>query len=128
MDILTIFLFMVYMALKTLNSNGFSVFLFAYLRFVCVYTIYMLTKEEKQKQIEAGRMHDKDTGSSAVQVSILSRRIQQMNNHLKDNHKDKHSRRGLVGLVEQRRKHLSYLKRKNSEVYESVVEQLGLRK
>ena len=88
----------------------------------------MLTKEEKQKQIEATRMHDKDTGSSAVQVSILSRRIQQMNNHLKNNHKDKHSRRGLVGLVEQRRKHLSYLKRKNSKMYESVVEELGLRK
>ena len=88
----------------------------------------MLTKEEKQKQVEAGRIHDKDTGSSAVQVSILSERIQQMNDHLKNNHKDKHSRRGLVGLVEQRRKHLSYLKRKNPEAYESVVEKLSLRK
>ncbi|MCY4577079.1 MAG: 30S ribosomal protein S15 [Candidatus Kaiserbacteria bacterium] len=88
----------------------------------------MLTKEEKQKQIEAARMHDSDTGSSAVQVSILSSRIQQMNNHLKNNHKDRHSRRGLVGLVEQRRKHLSYIKRKNSKLYESIVEKLGLRK
>ena len=88
----------------------------------------MLTKAEKQKEIEAARMHDSDTGSSAVQVSVLTGRIQQLNAHLKDNHKDKHSRRGLVGLVEQRRKHLSYLKRKNSDLYESVVGKLGLRK
>ena len=88
----------------------------------------MLTKEEKQKHIETAQIHNSDTGSSAAQVSILTGRIQQMNNHLKDNHKDKHSRRGLVGLVERRRKHLSYLKRKNSELYESVVEKLGLRK
>ena len=88
----------------------------------------MLTKEEKQKQITLAQMHKTDTGSSAVQVSVLSRRIEQMNNHLKDNHKDKHSRRGLVGLVERRRKHLSYLREKNSELYETVVEKLGLRK
>ena len=88
----------------------------------------MLTKEEKQKQIKAGRMHDSDTGSSAVQVAIVSSRIQQVNEHLKNNHKDKHSRRGLVGLVEQRRKHLSYLKRKNQKTYEGLVEKLGLRK
>ena len=93
-----------------------------------LYTIYMLTKEEKQKHIEASRMHDSDTGSSAVQVSILTGRIQQMNTHLKDNHKDRHSRRGLVGLVENRRKHLSYLKENNFKLYESVVEKLGLRK
>ena len=93
-----------------------------------VYTVPMLTKEEKQKQIEAGRMHTSDTGSSAVQVSVLSHRIEQMNNHLKNNHKDKHSRRGLVALVERRRKHLSYLREKNSELYETVVERLGLRK
>lgn len=88
----------------------------------------MLTKEEKQKQIEAGRMHASDTGSSAVQVAIASSRIQQLNEHLKNNHKDKHSRRGLVALVEQRRKHLSYLKRKNQKTYEGLVEKLGLRK
>ncbi len=88
----------------------------------------MLTKEEKQKQIETGRMHTSDTGSSAVQVAIVSSRIQQVNEHLKGNHKDKHSRRGLVGLVEQRRKHLSYLKRRNPKIYEGLVEKLGLRK
>ena len=93
-----------------------------------LYTIHMLTKEEKQKQIEVGRIHDTDTGSSAVQVAVLSGRIQQVNEHLKNNHKDKHSRRGLVRLVEQRRKHLSYLKRKNTKTYEGIVEKLDLRK
>ena len=88
----------------------------------------MLTKEEKQKQIEAGQIHKSDTGSSAVQAAVLSSRIQQVNGHLKNNHKDKHSRRGLVRLVEQRRKHLSYLKRKNPKIYEGIVEKLGLRK
>ena len=88
----------------------------------------MLTKEDKQKSIQAARTHDSDTGSSAVQVSILSSRIQQLDGHLKTNRKDKHSRRGLVGLVEQRRKHLSYLKRKNPKLYESTAETLGLRK
>ena len=73
-------------------------------------------------------MHASDTGSSAVQVAIVSDRIQQLNEHLKSNHKDKHSRRGLVRLVERRRKHLSYLREKNSELYETVVEKLGLRK
>ena len=93
-----------------------------------LYTVTMLTKEEKQKQIKVAHAHDSDTGSSAVQVSILTRRIQQMDAHLKSNRKDKHSRRGLVGLVERRRKLLSYLKRKNLKLYEHVVEALGLRK
>ena len=88
----------------------------------------MLTKKQKQKEVEVGRMHDSDTGSSAVQIAITSSRIQQLNEHLKNNHKDKHSRRGLVGLVERRRKHLSYLKRKNPKTYEGLVEKLGLRK
>ena len=88
----------------------------------------MLTKAEKQKQVEVGQMHASDTGSSAVQVAIVSSRIQQLNEHLKNNHKDKHSRRGLVALVERRRKHLSYLKRRSPEIYEGLVEKLGLRK
>ena len=92
------------------------------------YTGVMLTKEEKQKSIQVARTHGSDTGSSAVQVSILSSRIQQLNGHLQNNRKDKHSRRGLVSLVEQRRKHLSYLRRKNLKLYESIVETLGLRR
>lgn len=92
------------------------------------YTISVLTKEEKGKQIQAVRMHGSDTGSSAVQISILTSRIKQVDEHLKKNRKDKHSRRGLVSLVEQRRKHLSYLKRKSSDLYESTVDALGLRR
>ena len=95
----------------------------------CFYILLtVLTKEEKQKSATAVQTHDKDTGSSAVQVSILTTRIQKLSNHLKKNHKDRHSRRGLVGLVEQRRGHLSYLKRKNHDLYESAIKKLGLRR
>ena len=72
--------------------------------------------------------HDTDTGSSAVQVSILTARIKKLSDHLQRNHKDRHSRRGLVGLVEQRRKHLAYLKRKHVAAYESTIKTLGLRR
>ena len=92
------------------------------------YTVPMLTKEEKQKSIQVARTHDSDTGSSATQIAVLTSRIQQLDAHLKVNRKDIHSRRGLVGLVERRRKHLSYLKRKNSKLYEQTVEALSLRK
>lgn len=88
----------------------------------------MLTKEKKQESMALGKMHDSDTGSSAVQVSTLTSRLQQLDAHLKVNRKDKHSRRGLVRLVEQRRKHLSYLERKNPEIYKNIIKTLGLRK
>ena len=93
-----------------------------------MYTISVLTKEEKMTRTKATRIHDRDTGSSAVQVSILTARIQGLSDHLKGNHKDRHSRRGLVGLVEQRRKHLSYLKRKHHTLYESTIKTVGLRR
>ena len=88
----------------------------------------VLTKEEKQTQAELARLHEGDTGSSAVQVSLLTARIQGLSDHLKRNHKDRHSRRGLISLVEQRRKHLSYLKRGSAEIYENTIKKLGLRK
>ena len=88
----------------------------------------MLTKNEKQDCIDVVKTSDKDTGSSDVQVSILTKRINSLSEHLKKNHKDQHSRRGLVDLVEQRRKHLSYLKKTNYERYETVIQKLGLRK
>lgn len=88
----------------------------------------MLTKEEKQKSAEKTRTHDKDTGSSSVQVALISERIQKLSDHLKGNHKDRHSRRGLVGLVEKRRKHLAYLKSRNPEMYKKTIEAVGLRK
>ena len=92
------------------------------------YTKGMLTKEEKQNTAQQTRIHDKDTGSSSAQVAVLTKRIQQLSGHLKGNHKDKHSRRGLVGLVEKRRKHLSYLRKRNTELYKKTIETLGLRK
>ena len=88
----------------------------------------MLTKEEKQEAVKKVQLHNKDTGSSSAQVAVLTERIQKVSDHLKSNHKDRHSRRGLVGLVEKRRKHLSYLKKRNTEGYKKTIETLGLRK
>ena len=93
-----------------------------------IYTIFVLTNEEKKQAIEATQFNKNDTGSSAVQVSLLSKRIDQLNGHLKTNHKDRHCRKGLLGLITERRKHLDYLKRKNIEVYKKTINTLGLRK
>ena len=88
----------------------------------------MLTKEEKQASCGAVRLHEKDTGSSATQVGVLTARIKKLSEHLQRNRKDRHSRRGLLGMVERRRKHLSYLKRKDTGAYESTIKALGLRR
>lgn len=88
----------------------------------------MLTNEEKRQSIEEVQSHKEDTGSSAVQVSILSKRVNQLNEHLKKNHKDKHCRRGLLRLITERRKHLNYLKKKNAEIYKKTIDTLSLRK
>lgn len=87
----------------------------------------MLTKDEKQVSIEAVQDGDSDTGSSAVQISVTTARIKKLDDHLKQNRKDVHARRGLVGLVAQRRKHLSYLKRVNRSLYDTVIKKLALR-
>ncbi|MDB6174486.1 MAG: ribosomal protein [Chthoniobacteraceae bacterium] len=73
-------------------------------------------------------MHDKDTGSADVQVALLSKRINQLTDHLKSHLKDHHSRRGLLQMVARRRKLLDYLKRTASDRYKSVIEKLNLRK
>ena len=73
-------------------------------------------------------MHDKDTGSPEVQIAVLSRRIDDLASHLKKNKKDKHSRRGLLGLVAQRKSHMKYLEKKDTKRYNSVVKKLGLKK
>lgn len=88
----------------------------------------MLTKEEKHLFAAKTCIHDKDTGSSAVQISILTEKINRLNDHLNTNHKDKHSRRGLVGMVEDRRKHLSYLRENHKELYQKTIATLGLKK
>jgi len=69
----------------------------------------MLSKKKKQKVIKTNARHEKDTGSPEVQVAILSQRIEQVSKHLQKNPKDKHSRRGLLKMVDRRRKHKTYL-------------------
>jgi small subunit ribosomal protein S15 len=87
-----------------------------------------LSVEEKQKIIEEYRINEKDTGSSAVQIALLTTRINQLQEHLKVHKHDNHSRRGLLKLVGQRRHHQEYLKRKDPDQYQSVIDRLGLRK
>ena len=82
----------------------------------------------KKDVISKFRLHDSDTGSSEVQVALLSQRIEQLTEHFKTHKKDHHSRRGLLKLVGQRRRLLDYLKRSNLERYRTVVSSLNLRK
>ncbi len=88
----------------------------------------MLTKNKKQKIIKEVARTDKDTGSPEVQIAVLSRRIDDLASHLKKNKKDKHSRRGLLGLVAQRKSHMKYLEKKDAKRYNSIVKKLGLKK
>jgi small subunit ribosomal protein S15 len=88
----------------------------------------MLTKRKKENEIKKGKRHDTDTGSPEVQVAILTRRIEELSTHLSKNNKDKHSRRGLLGLVADRRKHLKYLEENNKRAYGTLVKKLGLKK
>jgi small subunit ribosomal protein S15 len=78
--------------------------------------------------LTAFRLHDKDTGSADVQVALLTRRINQLTDHLKVFRKDHSSRRGLLKLVATRRSLLDYLKRTQQDRYKSVIEKLNLRK
>ena len=87
----------------------------------------MLTKTKKANAIKETQVHKDDTGSPEAQVSILTRKIEELAKHLKANHKDNHSRRGLLGMVADRQKHLNYLERKAPERYLSVVKKLGLK-
>jgi small subunit ribosomal protein S15 len=87
-----------------------------------------LTREKKERLIREYRMHDNDTGSPEVQISLLTERISQLTEHLKLHRKDFSSRRGLLKLVGQRRRLLDYLKDTDLEGYRKIVEELGLRK
>ena len=87
-----------------------------------------LNTEQKRDIIDRFRLHDADTGSTEVQVAILSERITYLTGHFKTHAKDHHSRRGLIKLVGQRRRLLNYLKNKDIERYRALIEQLGLRK
>ena len=87
-----------------------------------------ITAEKKQELINEFATGEGDTGSPEVQVAILSSRISTLTEHFKDHKKDNHSRRGLIKMVNQRRKLLDYLKAKDDERYKSLISRLGLRK
>jgi small subunit ribosomal protein S15 len=87
-----------------------------------------LAVEKKKVVIESNRVHTKDTGSPEVQVAMLTERINQLTEHLRDHRKDFHSRRGLLMMVGKRRRLLQYLNRENPERYRSLIEKLGLRR
>ncbi len=82
----------------------------------------------KQETIVKFKQHDTDTGSPEVQVALLTERIAHLTDHLKANHKDHHSRRGLLKMVSQRRSQLDYLKSKDGERYKKLIETLNLRR
>ncbi len=92
------------------------------------YSLPMLTKRKKQNVIKEGRRHDADTGSPEVQVSLLSKQIDELSTHLRKHKKDVHSRRGLLQMVADRRKHLKYLERTNAKSYASLTKKLGLKR
>lgn len=87
----------------------------------------MLTKKKKEKIIKEVATHDKDTGSPEVQIAILSKRIEELTKHLKKNAKDNHSRRGLLGMVADRRKHLKYLQKVAPKRYEAIMKKVELK-
>ncbi|MBQ9940447.1 MAG: 30S ribosomal protein S15 [Clostridia bacterium] len=88
----------------------------------------MLLKDEKQAIISEFRTHESDTGSPEVQIAILTNRINTLNEHLKNNHKDHHSRRGLLKMVGHRRNLLNYLMKKDINRYRAIIEKLNIRK
>lgn len=88
----------------------------------------MLTTKKKQKIISEVKVHDTDTGSPEVQISILTKRIEELAAHLKKNTKDKHSRRGLLQLVATRQSHMNYLQKKSVRRFNSLMKKLELKK
>lgn len=87
-----------------------------------------MTKERKQEIINTYKREEKDTGSSEVQIALLTERITELTEHLKIHVKDNHSRRGLLKMVGKRRNLLNYLVKNDIEIYRDIVEKLGLRK
>lgn len=82
----------------------------------------------KSEIISNYKLSDKDTGSSEVQIALLSARIAHLTDHLRSHKKDFHSRRGLIALTNRRRKLLNYLKKNKLEAYEAIIQKLGLRR
>jgi small subunit ribosomal protein S15 len=88
----------------------------------------MLTKTKKTKLIKEVQRHEGDTGSAEVQISILTKRIDELTKHLKKNQKDNHSRRGLLQLVADRQSHMKYLQKKDTKRYNALMKKLDLKK
>jgi small subunit ribosomal protein S15 len=88
----------------------------------------MIDGESKARITQQYQLHEKDSGSSEVQVASLTERIKQVTDHLRVHKKDVHSRRGLVGLVSQRRRLLKYLSREDVQRYQTLIARLGLRR
>ena len=88
----------------------------------------MLTKRKKANAMGATKRHADDTGSPEAQVALLSKQIEELATHLKKHKKDFHSRRGLLQMVADRRKHLRYLAKKNVAAYEQLIQKLGLKR
>lgn len=86
-----------------------------------------LTQEKKQEIINDYQLHETDTGSSEVQIAILTKRITRLTEHLKSNDKDHASRRGLLKLIGQRRSLLSYLQKEDQQRYQDLIKRLGIR-
>ena len=88
----------------------------------------MMLKEEKAAVIAANKINDNDTGSPEVQIAILTKRINDLTEHLRNHHNDHHSRRGLLKMVGHRRNLLAYLQKKDINRYRAIIEKLGIRK
>lgn len=88
----------------------------------------MLTSRKKKSIVKEHGDHEQDTGSAAVQIGFLTKQIEELTVHLKKHKKDQHSRRGLLKMVGKRRRLLSYLSKKDSKSYNSVIKKLGLKK
>ena len=87
-----------------------------------------MLKDQKQEIIKEFQTHEGDTGSPEVQIAILTYRINHLTEHLKSNHKDHHSRRGLLKMVGHRRNLLNYLQKIDIERYRAIIAKLGIRK
>lgn len=88
----------------------------------------MISTAHKKQTVESHQLHEKDTGSSDVQVALLTERINGLSEHFKTHAKDHHSRRGLLKLVSQRRRLLNYIRRTEPERYQALIQRLGLRR
>ncbi len=88
----------------------------------------VIESEKKNEIISSYKLHEKDTGSSEVQIALLSERISYLTEHFKTHKKDHHSRRGLLKMVSQRRSLLKYLKRQDDKRYKDVIGRLGIRR